>query len=103
MIDSKNIKTLTEAIEKLESASSSGAADLKQNLEKDYHDIRKTIDELRPYLSEMKSKMETQIDKTKSSVETTLKENPWAAIAFAGLVGLAVGAYLSKARKDDLK
>lgn len=103
MNEKKNINSLTEAIEKLEAASSSGASQLKQTLEADYHDIRKTIDELKPFLNNMKSKMESQIDKTKTEVEVKLKENPWAAIAFAGLLGLAVGAYLAKSGKESSK
>ena len=102
MSSSNHIKTLTEAIEKLEKAGSAKASDIKQNFEKDYTELKKTVEDLKPYLNDLKSKVEDQVQTTKSEIEENLKNNPWAAIAFVGIIAFIIGCLFANKKKGDL-
>jgi ElaB/YqjD/DUF883 family membrane-anchored ribosome-binding protein len=95
-----NPKSLSEAIEKLEGASSSKVQDFKEILEKDYNELRKNLDELRPYLDDLKSKVETEVKKTKNQVEVNIKDNPWLALGAVGLIAFVIGWVFGQNKKD---
>ena len=101
MTSSNTIKSLADAIEKLEKAAAAKAEDLKQNFEKDYHELRRTVDDLKPYLSDLKSKVENQVYAAKTEIEENLKKNPWAAIAFVGILAFIIGCIFGTKKKGD--
>ncbi len=101
MSNQNTIKTLADAIEKLEKAGSAKAHDLKQNFEKDYTELKKTVEDLKPYLNDLKSKVENQVQVTKSELEENLKSNPWATIAFIGIIAFIIGCLFGTKKKGD--
>ena len=102
MSTSNHIKTLTDAIEKLEKAGTAKASDLKQNFEQDYTELKKTVDDLKPYLNDLKVKVENQVQSTKSEIEDNLKNNPWATIAFVGIIAFIICCLFGNKKKGDL-
>ena len=101
MSNPNHIKSLAEAIEKLEKAGTAKAADLKQNFEKDYTELKNTVEDLKPYLNDLKSKVENQVQSTKSEIEENLKSNPWATIAFVGIVAFIIGCLFGNKKKSN--
>ncbi len=53
---------------------------------------------MRPYLDEIKNKVEQEAKNTKTQVETKVKENPWIVIGVVGLIAFFLGIFLG--RKD---
>ena len=92
--------TLSEAIEKLEAAGQSKAQDFKQILEKDYHEVRKALDDLKPHLDEMKKTVEDEVKKAKGQVELKVKESPWIALGIVGLFAFVIGLFFGSRRRD---
>ena len=101
MSNSSHIKSLADAIEKLEKAGTAKANDIKQNFEQDYTELKKTVDDLKPYLNDLKTKVENQVAATKSDIEENLKNNPWAAIAFVGIIAFIIGCLFATKKKGD--
>ena len=60
-----NPQSLSEAIQKLENASQSKAQDLKQVLEKDYTELMKAIEDIKPHLQGLKESVETEVKQKK--------------------------------------
>jgi ElaB/YqjD/DUF883 family membrane-anchored ribosome-binding protein len=92
--------TLSEAIEKLELAGTSKVKDFKDILEKDYTEVRKSLDDLKPYLDNLKSTVETEVKKTKNQLEEKVKESPWVAIGVVGLLAFVVGWLFGNKRSE---
>lgn len=93
--------SLSEAIEKLENAGRGKVQDFKEILEKDYNELRKTLDDLKPYLDDLRANVETEVKKTKNQVEDKVKENPWLAIGIVGLVAFVIGWIFSQNKKGE--
>lgn len=93
--------SLSEAIEKLESAGRGKVQDFKEILEKDYTELRKTLDDLKPYLDDLKSNVETEVKKTKNQVEGKVKENPWIALGIVGIIAFVIGWVFAQNKKDE--
>jgi ElaB/YqjD/DUF883 family membrane-anchored ribosome-binding protein len=91
--------SLSEAIAKLETAGQSKAQGIKDLLEKDYLEIKKTLESLKPQLDEIKSKVEDEAKQAKNKVETQVKDHPWAALGIIGLLAFIVGWILGNSRK----
>jgi ElaB/YqjD/DUF883 family membrane-anchored ribosome-binding protein len=98
---SGNPTSLTEAIEKLENAGHGKVQDFKEILEKDYNELRKTMDDLKPYLENLKSNVETEVKKTKNQVEGKVKENPWIILGLVGLIAFVIGWVFASSKKDE--
>lgn len=94
-----SVKTLSDAIEKLESASQSKSQQLKEHLEKDYEEIKTALESMRPYFDEVRQKVEHEAKETKVKVENKVKENPWIAIGIVGLVAFIIGLFLGRRDK----
>ena len=92
------INSLSEAIAKLESISQSKTEQIREHIEKDYEDIKSALENMRPYLDEIKNKVEQEAKNTKTRVETKVKENPWVVIGVVGLIAFFLGIFLG--RKD---
>jgi ElaB/YqjD/DUF883 family membrane-anchored ribosome-binding protein len=92
--------TLSEAIEKLETAGTSKVQDFKQILEKDYLEIRKALDDLKPHLDGLKDKVGSEAAKTKDQVEVQIKQNPWLAIGAVGLLAFVIGWIFGSNKKE---
>ena len=92
--------SLSEAIEKLEAVGPSKVKEFKDILEKDFQEVRKTLDELKPHLDEIKTKIKKEATDTKNQVEEKFKEHPWYAIAIIAFVGLFIGWILGNSRRD---
>lgn len=95
------LSSLTEAIEKLEAAGQGKVQDFKQILEKDYGDLRKTIDDLKPYLNDLKGNVEHEVKKTKNQVEEKVKDNPWLVLGIVGLIAFVIGWVFAQNKKDE--
>lgn len=93
-------KSLSEAIERIENATHSKVDDFKNLLETDYREVRKTLDEIKPLLDNLKSKIESETKKTKSQVEEHVKENPWATLGAVGIVAFVIGWIFGQNRKE---
>lgn len=92
--------SLSEAIEKLESAGQEKAQDFKQVLEKDYKEVRKALDELKPYLDELRQNVSDEFKARKNQVEGKVKESPWLALGVVGLFALIIGLLFGNRRRD---
>lgn len=96
--------SLSEAIDQLESASQSKAQEFKNILEKDYEELKRTIESLKPHLEELRDKVEGQVKsqykEKKTEVEEKVKENPWLALGVIGLIAFVIGWILGQSRKD---
>lgn len=97
----KQPTSISEAIEKLETASHGKLQDFKEILEKDYNELRKTLDDLKPHLDDLRANVEIEVKKTKNQVEEKVKENPWIAIGIVGLVAFVIGWILSQNKKGE--
>lgn len=96
----KQPSSLSEAIEKLENASHGKVQDFKQILEKDYNELRKTLDDLKPYLDDLKNNVESEVKKTKNQVEGKVKENPWVVLGLVGLIAFVIGWIFGQRKQD---
>lgn len=94
-------KSLSEAIEKLENVGRSKAQDFKEILEKDYSELRKTLDDLKPHLDALRDSVETEVKKTKNEVEEKVKANPWMTIGIIALVAFVIGWIFSQNKKGE--
>lgn len=93
-------KSLSEAIDQLESAGDGKLQDFKNILEKDYAELRKHLDDLKPHLDSLKGKIETEVNKSKNQVEQNVKENPWLALGAVGIVAFILGWIFGQNKKD---
>lgn len=93
-------QSLTDAIEKLENIGNATAQDFKQILEKDYLEIKKSLEKLKPHLSQMQSTIETEVMKKKNEAESKVKENPWYALGIVAILALVVGLILGQSRNN---
>lgn len=94
-------KTLSEAIERLERATQNKSQEFKEILGKDYSDLRKAIEDLKPHLDELGTRVSNQVSETRKSVETKVQENPWTTLAVAGLIGLVLGWIFGFSNRRD--
>jgi len=96
---SKNPGSLSEAIANLENAGHSKAQELRDHLEKDYQEIQKALENLKPLMDDIKSRAEDEARATKGQIETRVKESPWVALGVVGLVAFIIGWILGSNRK----
>ena len=61
---------LSEAIENLEYAGESKLKDFKEILEKDYDKVRQNLDQLKPFLDDLKTNVKVEVKKTKNQVSS---------------------------------
>ena len=91
--------SLSEAISTLESASQNKGNEFKSFLEKDYQEVLKAIDKIKPYFEDLKNNAEQEIVNAKNNVEGKVKEHPWYALGLVGLVAFFIG-WLVGFRRD---
>ncbi len=91
-------KNLSEAIERLERVTQNKSQEIKDILGKDYADLRKAMDDLKPHLTEITEQVSDRLDNAKKSVESKVQENPIATLAIAGLAGLFIGWLFGRQR-----
>jgi ElaB/YqjD/DUF883 family membrane-anchored ribosome-binding protein len=84
-------RNLSEAIDKLEHATQSKSQEMRELLGKDFTDLRKALEDLKPHLNEIQEKVKDQLNDAKKSVEGKIHENPWTSLAIVGLIGLFIG------------
>jgi ElaB/YqjD/DUF883 family membrane-anchored ribosome-binding protein len=92
--------SLAEAIEKLEAASHAKVNDFKENLGKEYQELKAALENLKPYLNDLKNNIENGAKETKGKVENQVKDHPWYAIGIIGLLGFIIG-WLLGSRKNS--
>lgn len=103
MSDIKEAKTLSEAIAILEKVGQSKVDDLKKVLEKDYTELKKNMDDLKPIVNDFRSKFESQVDKSKLDVEAKITNNPWVTLAIVGVMAFIIGCFFGNNKKDSSK
>lgn len=84
-------KSLSEAIERLERATQSKTQEFREILDKDYSDLRRAIEDLKPHLEDLRSRVTDQVGDARKSVESKVQDNPWTTLAVAGIFGLILG------------
>lgn len=94
-----SVKTLSDAIAKLETVSQSKSQQLKDHFEKDYDEIKSALESMKPYFEDVRQKVEHEAKEAKNKVENKVKENPWVAIGIVGLVAFIVGIFLGRRDK----
>lgn len=99
MSKTPNPNSLTEAISNLETAGNSKAQELRAHLEKDYQEIQKALESLKPLVEDLKNKAESEVKATKNQVEEQVKSNPWMALGVVGLVAFILGWIFGSSRK----
>lgn len=99
MSKSTGPSSLSEAISNLESSGSLKGQELKDHLEKDYKEIQKALESLKPLLEDLKAKAEIEAKATKSQIEDQVKSNPWVALGVVGLVAFIIGWIFGSNRK----
>ncbi len=98
---SDGAQSLSEAIEKLESYGNTAAKGFKEILEKDYNEIKKSLDNLKPHLASLQENLEGEVLKKKDQAEKKVKENPWLAVGIVGLIALVIGIFLGTRKNKD--
>lgn len=97
---SKNsVKSLSDAIAKLESASHSKTQQIKEHLEKDYSELLGALDDIKPYLEDVRKKVEEEAGNTKNEVEARVKDSPWITLGIVGLVAFFIGLFIGRQKK----
>ena len=94
-------RNLSEAIDRLEQVTQNKSEEIRHILGKDYSDLKRALDELKPHLTEISSKFTDQVSQTKKSVEAKVQDHPWTTLAVAGLIGLFFGWILGFGRRHD--
>ena len=82
-------KNFPEALEELDSLSTSKAQELKAKLQSELAKLEERIAELKP-----------QLDEAKNKVEEKVKENPWATIGIVGLIFFVLGVVFGSRSRD---
>ena len=103
MSEIKEAKTLSEAISILEKVGQSKIDDLKKVFENDYTVLKKNMDDLKPYVEDFKTKIESQVGKSKLDVEAKIANNPWLTLAIVGIVAFIIGCFFGNNKKDTPK
>ncbi len=93
--------SLSEAIQKLENAGQSKVQDFKEILEKDYNELRKNLDDLKPYLDQLKDNVENEVKKTKTQIEGKMKSNPWVTLGIVGVLAFVIGWVFGQRKEDE--
>lgn len=117
-------QNLSDAIRQLEEVARAKAGDLKQVLGNDFDQFQKAVDDIKPYVNEVKSQAtatasenvrqaydharETAYEKFDSARESAVKvgrtvdesvhESPWVSIGVVGFIALIIGYLMG--RKD---
>lgn len=96
-------KNFSEAIDQLENATNGMTKNLYDQLKGELSHLEETLEKIKPEIENIKGKVTHEAKRAKDSVETQVKENPWAAIGIVGLIffilGLLFGGTFSR-RKD---
>lgn len=96
---SKNPGSLSEAISNLESTGQVKAQELREHLEKDYQEIQKVLESLRPLMEDIKTRAESEVKATKGQIEEQVKTNPWIALGVVGIIAFVLGWIFGSNRK----
>ncbi len=91
--------SLTDAIERMESAGQNKVHDFKNHMEKEYEDLKQVLENIKPYLEDLKSKVETEAKAAKNQVETKVKENPWTALGIMAVFSFFIGWLIGHSKK----
>ena len=95
------VKSLSEAIERLEAIGRSAGSDLKERLGTDYKQVLDTLETLKPHLEELKKSATEKAGEKKSELEHHIKQNPWMILGVIGLVALVIGWFLGHSRSQS--
>lgn len=82
---------LSDAIEKLENAGRSKTSEFKNILEKDYDEIKKALESLKPYLDDLRVEVEKEVKTQQKQVEEKMQQNPWVTIGLVGVFAFVLG------------
>lgn len=96
---SKSPNSISEAIANLESAGQSKAQELRDHLEKDYKELQKALETLKPLLDDVKAKAESEAKAHKLKIEEEVKNNPWIALGVVGFIAFIIGWIFGSNRK----
>lgn len=101
MSENKGAKTLSEAIAQLEQVGKTKSAEIKNLLGSDFSELKKSFEDLMPYLDTLKTKVESEVSRSKSEIEDKITKNPWLTFAIVGFVAFVIGCFVSAKKKDD--
>lgn len=92
-------KSLSEAIEQLETEGSSKMSEIEALLAKDVLEIKQALADLKPYLAGLKSGLDSDAKKVQQKIESSVEQHPLPIIGFATLTGFVLGILLGSGRK----
>lgn len=88
-MENKKPKTLSEAINHLESLSRQHAGAVGKNVDNIMEDVKKTIEELKPY-----------VEDTAIKVKEKVKKDPWIVVVVIAIIGFIIGFLIFRDRED---
>lgn len=98
-MDSKP-KTLSQAIDELEKATTGTAGEFRARLDKEIHRLEDTLNSIKPQIEEIQNRVTDEAKRAKDRVESEVQKNPWAAVGIVGLIFFVLGFLLAR-RRDD--
>ena len=101
MSENKSAKTLSEAIAQLEQAGKTKSVEMKNLFGNDFSELKKSLEDLRPYLDNLKTKVESEVIHSKNEIEDKITKNPLLTLAIVGFVAFILGCFVSAKKKDD--
>lgn len=112
-MEARKLKSINEALDVLEDVSHESSDEIKRIIQKDYKQLRNTLQDLGPEIESQlqdfkrnaKDKLGKINNKTKEvskkaarSIDHSAKEHPWRFIGSVALAGTALGFYLGRNR-----
>lgn len=99
-MENKKPKSLTEAIEHLESLTTEHVGTVGKNVENIVGDLKKTLEDLRPYVEDLESKARTKITDTTKQVKEKIQKDPWIVVVVVAVIGMIIGLLLFRNREE---
>lgn len=95
----KKPNNLSDAIRELDNVAPIQGKNFKEILEKDYEAVKAAIENIRPYLDDLKDNVGHEAKEMKKKTEEKVRENPWAALGIVGLVAFIIGLLIGNNRR----
>lgn len=91
--------SLSDAIQQLENVTASKTKDFKDVLEKDFESVKKALEDIKPYLDDLKQNVSHEVKEAKENAEDKIRKNPWAAVGIVGLIAFFIGLLIGNNRR----
>ena len=99
-MENKKPKTLSEAISHLEALSKEHAGAVGKNMDNIMEDVKKTIEDLKPYVEELETKAKAKIQDTAIKVKEKVQKDPWIVVIVIAVISFIIGILIFRNRED---